>query len=133
MPTKSITKTIIKDDKEHNVDIAFIEVQSAPIRRRRAPRHPGALLREIVLPASGLNQTELAQRVNVSRRTVNMILNEQRPVTPDLAHRLGRVFGNGPRLWLNMQRALDLWNAEQENAAIYAKIEPVKARELLAA
>ena len=103
------------------------------IRRRRAPRHPGALLREIVLPASGLNQTELALRVNVSRRTVNMILNEQRPVTPDLAHRLGRVFGNGPRLWLNMQRALDLWNAEQENAALYAEIKPVETRELLAA
>ena len=104
-----------------------------PIKRTRAPRHPGALLRDVVLPASGLNQTQLAQRVNVSRRTINMILNEQRPVTPDIAHRLGRVFGNGPRLWLNMQRSLDLWNAEQENAALYAKIEPVEVRELIAA
>ena len=103
------------------------------IKRERAPRHPGALLRDIVLPASGLNQTQLAERVNVSRRTINMILNEQRPVTPDIAHRLGRVFGNGPRLWLNMQRALDLWNAEQENAVLYAKIEPVEMHVLIAA
>ena len=103
------------------------------IRRRRAPRHPGALLREIVLPASGLNQTQLAQRVNVSRRTINMILMEQRPITPDIAHRLGRVFGNGPRLWLNMQRAVDLWEAEQKNAAIYQKIVPLENRESIAA
>jgi addiction module HigA family antidote len=96
------------------------------LTRIAAPSHPSALLREVVLPASGLNQSELAQRLNVSRRTVNMILNEQRPVTPDLAHRLGRFFGNGPRLWLHMQRSVDLRNAEQENAALYQKIKPIK-------
>lgn len=92
------------------------------------PTHPGALLREIVVPASGLTQTELAQRLGISRRSVNMILNEQRPVTVDVAHRLGRLFGNGPTLWLNMQRALDVFDSWQRGSSEYSRIEPLPSQ-----
>lgn len=94
---------------------------------KRRPSHPGALLREIVLPDAGLTQAELAQRMGVSRLTVSEIIHEKRAVTADIAHRLGRVFGNGPELWLNMQKAVDLWEAEQANRREYARIKPLQA------
>jgi addiction module HigA family antidote len=92
----------------------------------RRPTHPGALLREDILPAAGISQTELARRMGVSRLTVSEIINEKRAVSADLAHRLGRVFGQGPELWLNMQRAVDLWDALAANRRDYEKIEPLK-------
>lgn len=94
-------------------------------KRERRPTHPGALLREIVMPAANLTQTELAARLGISRRSVNMILNEQRPVTVDVAHRLGRLFGNGPTLWLNIQRAVDVFDAWQKCSSEYSRIEPL--------
>jgi addiction module HigA family antidote len=94
---------------------------------KRCPSHPGALLREIVLPDAGLTQTELARQMGVSRLIISEILREKRAVTADIAHRLGRIFGNGPELWLNMQKAVDLWEAEQANRQEYARIKPVKA------
>lgn len=91
--------------------------------RQRRPSHPGALLREVTVPAANLTQGELAQRLGVSRRTVNMILNEQRPVTVDMAHRLARFFGNSPQFWLNMQQAVDMWDALHAHGAEYERIE----------
>ncbi len=79
-------------------------------RRKRPPTHPGAILREDVLPALGLSKTETARRLGVSRQTLYDILREKRPVTPAMALRLGKFCGNGPRLWLNMQVAHDLWH-----------------------
>ena len=64
----------------------------------RRPTHPGALLREDILPAARITQSELARRMGVSRLTVSEIVLEKRAVTADVAHRLGRVFGNGPGL-----------------------------------
>ena len=79
-------------------------------RRKRPPTHPGAILREDVLPALGLSKTETARRLGVSRQTLYDIIREKRPVTPAMALRLGKFCGNGPRLWLNMQVAHDLWH-----------------------
>jgi addiction module HigA family antidote len=93
--------------------------------RKRKPTHPGAILREDVLPALGLTQGDLAMRLGVSRRTVSEIVHERRPVTPDMALRLARLLGGTPESWLNMQRALDLWELERERVDVYARIRPV--------
>jgi addiction module HigA family antidote len=90
------------------------------------PTHPGELLREEVLPAAGLNQVQLAKALGVSRKTVSEVVLEQRPVTVDMAVRLGRFFGNGPDLWLNMQQAVDLWDAMNANSKAYDQIKPMK-------
>ncbi len=82
--------------------------------KKRAPTHPGALLREVVLPDLGITQAELADRLAVSRRTVSEILHERRPITPDMAIRLGKLLGNGAGLWLRMQQALDVWQLERQ-------------------
>jgi addiction module HigA family antidote len=91
----------------------------------RRPVHPGAILREDVLPHLGMTQKEFADRLGVSRLTVSEVIHEKRPVTPDMAMRLGRLLGNGPEIWLRMQQTLDLWELAQHGN--YAHIEALKA------
>jgi addiction module HigA family antidote len=81
---------------------------------RRPPTHPGEVLREDVLPALRLSVTEAARQLGVSRQTLHGILAEKNPVTPVMALRLGRFCGNGPDVWLRMQAAYDLWEAQQQ-------------------
>jgi addiction module HigA family antidote len=92
---------------------------------KRRPTHPGAILREDVLPHIGMTQKEFADRLGVSRLTVSDVLHEKRPVTPDMAMRLGRLLGNGPEVWLRMQQTLDIWELEQRDS--YKHIETLKA------
>lgn len=80
----------------------------------RCPTHPGAFLREIVLPALPLPKTEIARALGISRQTLYDILSERQPVTPQMAVRLATVFENSPEPWLRMQTAYDLWQAERE-------------------
>jgi addiction module HigA family antidote len=79
----------------------------------RRPTPPGEMLAEDVIPATGLSKTEIASRLGISRQSLYDILNCRQPVTPQMALRIGKLFGNGPRLWLNMQATYDLWLAEQ--------------------
>ncbi len=79
----------------------------------RAPTHPGAVLRDDVLPSTGLTRVEFARRLGVSRLSVYELLNEKRALSPDMAMRLGRLLGNGPAIWLRMQQTRDLWDLEQ--------------------
>jgi addiction module HigA family antidote len=88
------------------------------------PSHPGAILRLDVLPALGLNAAEVARRIGVSRQALHNILAEKSAVTPDMALRLGRLCGNGPVLWLRLQQARDLWEAERDLADVLATIQP---------
>lgn len=93
--------------------------------KNHAPTHPGALLREVVLPELGITQAEFADRLEVSRRTVSEILHGRRPITPDMAIRLGKLLGNGAGLWLRMQQAVDVWTLEQQGD--YTHIRKLKA------
>ena len=70
-------------------------------------------MREDVLPALGLSISEAARQLRISRQTLHRILAGRSAVTPEMAVRLGRFCGNGPGLWLRMQEAYDLWNAER--------------------
>jgi len=94
--------------------------------RIRKPTHPGELIREDLLPETGLSQTQLAQLMDVSRRTVSEIVNERRRVTPDIAFRLAKVFSSTPELWLNMQQAVDLWETRSIHGLEYEKIQPAQ-------
>jgi len=97
------------------------------IKRIRRPTHPGELLREEFLPNTGITQAELARMMNVSRQTVSQLLRERRPVTPDIAIRLSRLFPKQPpAFWLRMQAEVDLWDAQQANAKEYKRIGPAR-------
>ena len=95
--------------------------------RKRRPTHPGELLRAEILPAAGLTQAELATRLGISRRTVSELLRERRALTPDMAHRLARVFKTTPEFWMNLQQAVDIWETLTANRHEYAKLRPLKA------
>ena len=81
--------------------------------KTRKPTHPGAVLREDVLPELKITQQEFADRLGVSRRTVSEVLLERRPITPDMAIRIGKLLNTTPESWLRMQQALDLWQLQQ--------------------
>jgi antitoxin HigA-1 len=76
--------------------------------------HPGELLHEEILPTLDRSKTEIARLLGVSRQTLLDILEEKQPVTPMMALRLGKLCGNGPDLWLNLQKRYDLQKAAQE-------------------
>jgi addiction module HigA family antidote len=79
----------------------------------RCPSHPGAVLREIVLPALDASKTDLAEALGISRNQLHLILTEKQPVTPITAVRLEAVIGGSARSWANMQSAYDLWWAKR--------------------
>ena len=92
------------------------------MNRRRAPTHPGEILRQDVLPSLGLSVSAAARQLRVSRQTLHRILAGTSAVTPEMAVRLGKFCGNGPGLWLRMQEAFDLWHAEKRLARELEKI-----------
>jgi len=84
------------------------------IKRGLPAMHPGELLREDILPALGRPKTEIARLLGISRQTLYDILDEKHPVTAAMAIRLGKLCGNGPTLWLNLQKRFDLERASRE-------------------
>ncbi len=96
-------------------------------KRKVKPTHPGEILREDFMPDYNLNVTGLAKALGVSRQTVNELLRESRALTPLMALRLSRLFGNTAEFWLNAQRAYDLWNAQQSHQSEIKRIHPLKA------
>jgi antitoxin HigA-1 len=98
---------------------------------KRRPTHPGAILREDVLPALQMTQTEFAQRLGVSRLSVSDLLHEKRALTPEMAARVGKLLNTTPESWLRMQEAVDLWDVQQQPEK-FKGIKPLTA-ELMAA
>jgi addiction module HigA family antidote len=96
-------------------------------RGLRKPTHPGAVLKEDVLPALGLSVSAAAERLGVSRQHLHRILAGLAPVTAAMALRVGKFCGNGPELWLNMQQACDLWEARERLGTKIDRIKPAKA------
>ena len=85
-----------------------------PLTKGLRPVHPGEILREDVLPALGRPKTEIARLLGISRQTLYDILNEKQPITAQMALRIGKMCGNGPNIWLNLQKQYDLKIAERE-------------------
>ena len=93
--------------------------------RKVRPIHPGEMLREGFLPDYELTVTTLANALCVSRQTVNELIHERRSVSPAMAIRLSRLFGNSAEFWINAQRAVDLWDAAQDLGSDIERIEPL--------
>jgi len=76
-------------------------------KKRISPVHPGVYLKEL-LDELNLSQYRLARELGVPAMRVNHVVNGKRPVTAELALRLGRYFGQNPRYWLNLQSRYDM-------------------------
>ena len=93
--------------------------------RQVRPIHPGEMLREDFMPDFGLTVSRLAEALCVSRQSVNELIRERRALSPEMALRLSRLFGNSAEFWLNAQRAIDLWDAEQAAGSEIKRVEPL--------
>lgn len=95
----------------------------------RQPTHPGAILREDVLPGlKGLTVTGFARALGVSRQTLHSLLSERSGVSAEMALRLGTLLGNGPQLWLEMQTRYDLWQAQARLQDVLTEMKQLQPR-----
>ncbi len=99
--------------------------------RMHNPPHPGLTLRDDVLPSLGLNVTETARQLDVSRVALSRVLNGRAAISPEMALRieawLGLERGGDARLWLAEQSAYDVWQAEQRFKANPLRVKPAPA------
>jgi antitoxin HigA-1 len=100
------------------------DLQATIHGRQVRPVHPGEVIAD-VLEDLDMTQTHFAEMLNVSRRTVNEIIQGHRPITVDMAIRIGKTLGNGPQLWLNLQQKVDIWDAVQTNKETYDKLPTI--------
>jgi addiction module HigA family antidote len=95
--------------------------------RRIAPVHPGAYLKEL-LEELGLTQGQLARELTVSPMRIRHLVRGARPVTAEMALRLGRYFGQSARYWMNLQSRFDLDSAEDAlSERVTREVQPLKA------
>ena len=94
-------------------------------KRMIPPSHPGEILREDFLPDYSLTVTSLAMALGVSRQTVNELLRERRALSPIMALKLARLFGNSAEFWMKAQHTRDLWESERQYREELARIEPL--------
>ena len=95
--------------------------------KNRRPVHPGMVFLEDFLLPLGITQKEAAERLHVSYPRMNEIVNGKRTVTPDTALRLARFTGTEPEFWLNLQQAVDLWDAiHSDQAEQLDEIQPAQ-------
>jgi addiction module HigA family antidote len=96
---------------------------------KRKPATVGEILVQEFMHPMGLTQGALAKAMGVQRKHVNELCNDRRAVTAPTALILGRVFGNSPEFWLNVQRRTDLWeamNSPRERQRI-KRAKPIRA------
>jgi len=97
------------------------------IKREIPPTHPGEMLREDFMPDFGLTTASLANALGVTRQTINELLRAKRSITPVMALRLSRLFGNSPEFWLNAQNSVDLWESKSRHQKELDKIHQLQA------
>jgi addiction module HigA family antidote len=93
--------------------------------KNRRPTHPGQVFLEDFLVPLGISQKDAAERLRMSYPRMNEIVKGKRTVTPDTALRFARFTDTEPEFWLNLQQAVDLWDAmHSAQAAELDEIEP---------
>lgn len=100
------------------------DIQDIIQGRKVRPVHPGEVISD-VLEDIEMTQTSFAEILGVSRRSVNEIVLGKRPITVDMAIRIGKALGNGPQLWLNLQQKVDIWDAVQKHSEEYERVSTV--------
>ena len=98
-----------------------------------SPPHPGGILKRQYLEPLELNVTATAKILRVSRKQLSLLLNERAGISPEMALRLAGAFGTTPELWLNLQKARDLWDARKrfrENITPVSRPRKTESQEL---
>lgn len=91
--------------------------------RKRAPTHPGAIVKR-ELAALELTPYAAAPLLGVTKQALGNIIAEKSAVSPEMALRLGKFFGNGPDLWMKLQADHDLYVTLAKVRDVIGKIKP---------
>lgn len=83
------------------------------LKQGMAPAHPGEVLKGLYIEPLGITITDAAQKLDISRKNLSMLVNEHMGISAEMALRLAKAFKTTPELWLNMQQQYDLWQAEK--------------------
>jgi addiction module HigA family antidote len=94
------------------------QVRRDTMGRMKKPPHPGRIIRQECIEALNLTVTETAQRLGVTRQTLNNVVNEKAGISPEMSIRLSNAFGASPEVWLGLQMQYDLAQAEKEASQI---------------
>lgn len=86
------------------------------LKRHRRPSPPGLILRAHYLEPRGVSITALATALDLSRKHTSQVVNGHKPIDPRIAAKLARLFDTTTRFWLNLQAAVDDWDATTELA-----------------
>ncbi len=99
------------------------------------PVHPGEILKEDVLPSTGLSVTQAAKALGVSRQMLHDILSERKPLSAVMCLKVARLLGGSPAVWMRLQAAYDLKMAEQDKKVMerVVRIIPLERAEELRA
>ncbi len=84
------------------------------LKQGMPPIHPGEILKEMYLVPLEINQTQLAENIGVTRKTISQLINGHMGISAEMAIRLAKAFNTTPELWLNLQRNFDLWFASSK-------------------
>jgi len=95
------------------------------------PVHPGEVIKQDILPSTGLSVKAAAKALGVSRQMLHDILAERRPLSAVMCLKVSRLFGSTPEFWMRLQASYDLKKAEQNKKIMQrvARIVPVRAVE----
>ncbi|EKO3588643.1 TPA: HigA family addiction module antidote protein [Vibrio cholerae] len=86
------------------------------------PAHPGEILKELVIEPLELTITDVAEHLNVSRKTLSKVLNGRGAITPEMAVRLELAFAKpSAEHWLRLQSAYDLSVLKNQKASLHVQ------------
>lgn len=87
------------------------------------PLHPGEIVKDELIDATGMTVTEAAGRLGVSRTALSRLLNCHAGISPEMALRLSKLFGTSIEMWINIQSQYDIWLINKRDKSI--KVKPL--------
>lgn len=94
------------------------------LKLKRKPTHPGEILSEEFLKPLDISQTQLADSIGVSFRSINELVNEKRNLSSEMAIKLSKYFGTSPELWINLQTQYDIYHVSKFISKQLEQIKP---------
>lgn len=99
----------------------LITTKGGYMKQSMPPAHPGKVLKGLYLDPLEVSVTEAAEKLGVTRKTLSQLINGHSGVSAEMAVRLSKALGTTAELWLNMQQAFDLWQAEKKMQKVKIK------------
>jgi len=91
---------------------------------KRKPTHPGEILNEEFLKPLEISQTELAEALGTTFRTINEIVNEKRNLSSEMGIKFAKYFGTSAELWFNLQNQYDIYIISKSLSKKLNQIKP---------